>query len=170
MSAQPSLRIHVEFGKERLDFEGNPDEVFKAFTDFFNKIYPAFEMARQLMFMPDIGKLAESLTGIVEIGTERPILVSGRELPTDETIVLVLLGSYIGNRLAKLQKSSLTSDELSKAAGKAHKTVMNQLPKLVEGGLVEKVDKEYKISDFGIIRAQSVITNYKSSKTEEKSS
>jgi len=170
MSTHPLLRIHVEFGQEKLDFEGNPDEVFSAFTDFLNKIYPTFEMARQLIFAPDIRKLAESLIGIVEIGKEGPILVLGRELSADETILLVLLGSHIGNRLAKLQKSSQSPNELSKATGKAYKTVMNQLPKMLDDGSVEKIDKEYKISDFGIIKAQSIIINYKASKTKEKTS
>jgi hypothetical protein len=166
MSVQPSLRVHIEFGQEKLDFEGTPDEVFKAFTDFVNKMYPAFEVARQLVFMPDIRKLAESLVGVVEIGMEGPILISGRELSTDETILFALLGSYIGNRLAKLQKSSLSSNELSKTTGKAYKTIMNQLPKMLDDGSVEKIDKEYKISDFGIIQAQNIITNYKASKTK----
>jgi len=168
MNVKSSLKIRAEFSNEKLDFEGDPDEVFGAFVDFLNKIYPAFEMARQLAFTPDIRKLAETLVGIVEIGAERPILVSGRELPADEAIALVLAGSYVGNRLGKLQRSSLTSDELSKAVGKAHKTVMNQLPKMVDGGLVEKADKEYKISDYGIVRAQNIIANYKSSATREK--
>jgi hypothetical protein len=165
LSLQSSLRLHVEFGQEKLDFEGNPDEVFKAFMDFLNKIYPTLELARQLTFMPDLRRLAESLIGIIEIGTEGPILVSGRELPADETILLVLLGSYIGKRLAKLQRTSLSPNELSKATGKAYKTVMNQVPKLLDEGLAEKVDKEYRISDFGIIRAQNIVTKYKASKT-----
>ena len=168
MTTQPLLRIHVEFGQEKLDFEGNADEVFKAFIDFLNKIYPNLEIARQLIFMPDIKKLAEGLVGVVEISAEGPILISGRELPTEETVLIALLGLYIGNSLRKLQKSCLSPNELSKATGKAYKTIMNQLPKMIDKGLVEKAEREYKISDFGIIRAQNIITNYKLSKTKEK--
>lgn len=168
VTSQPLLRIHVEFGEEKLDLEGNADEVFKAFIDFLNKIYPHLEIARQLIFMPDIRKLAEGLAGVIEISAEGPILISGRELPTEETILIALLGLYIGDSLRKLQKSCLSPKELSKTTGKAYKTIMNQLPKMVDKGLVEKAKKEYKISDFGIIRAQNIVANYKLSKSKEK--
>lgn len=168
MSNHSSIKIHAEFGQDKLDFEGAPDEVFAAFVDFLSKIYPAFEMARQITFMPDIRKLSEDLIGIAEIGTEAPVLVSGRELPADETILLALLCSYIGNRLGKLQKSSLSSGELSKVTGKAQKTVMNQLPKMLVEGSVEKTDKEYRISDFGIVRTRNIFANLKAPKTKEK--
>jgi hypothetical protein len=168
MSNPSSVRIHAEFGQETLNLEGSPDEVFEAFVDFMNKIYPAFEMARQIAFMPDIRKLSENLIGVIEIGAEAPVLVSGRELPADETILLALLGSYIGNRLGKLQKSSLSSSALSKVTGKAQKTIMNQLPKVLVEGSVERIDKEYKISDFGIVRVQNIIADLRASKIREK--
>ncbi|KPV65579.1 MAG: hypothetical protein AOA65_0010 [Candidatus Bathyarchaeota archaeon BA1] len=165
MSVQPKLRVHLECGDARVDFEGDADEVFKAFTEFLNKIYPSFEVARKLIFIPDIIGLSEEIAGLIEIAPEGPMLVLGRELPADETICLALLGSDIGNRLGKLSKASLSLDELAKVTGKAHKTIMNQLPWMIDEGLIERVGKgEYRITSLGIKRAQNVIKDYKASR------
>lgn len=156
------LRIHVEFGQEKLNFEGNADEVFKALVDFLNNVYPTFEIARNLIFMPDIRKLSKEIVGLVTITPEGPLLILGKELPARKTLCLALLGSFLGNKLGKLNKPSLSSKELTKATGKAYKTIMNRLQNMLEEGLIEKVDKEYSITNRGIIEARNIAASYKS--------
>lgn len=168
MSEQPMLRIHVEFGQDELDFEGNADEVFKALVDFLNKVYPTFEIARNLIFIPDIRKLSEEIVGLVKITPEGPILILGKELPARKTLCLALLGSFLGNKLGKLNKPSLSPKELTKATGKAYKTIMNGLPNMLKDGLIEKADKEYRITSHGIIEARNIAVNYKSKENKKK--
>jgi len=157
MSSQSNLKVHVEFGDAKADFEGNPDEVSKAFLTFLNKIYPAFELAQRLTFNPDLAKLTEGLVGILEFAPEGAFLVF-TELPAEEAIILSLIGVYIGNRLGRITNDAVSANGLSKMTGKALKTMSNQLAWMVDDGLVERVGRgEYRITSIGIKRSERIL-------------
>ena len=60
------LRVHVEYGEFKINFDGSPEVVSIAFIDFLNKVYPAFKLANRLVFKPDLIKLAQALEGVIE--------------------------------------------------------------------------------------------------------
>ena len=86
------LKVHVEFDGQFADFEGEADEVTKAFVKFINNTYPAFRVAQRLIFKPDLIKLAESLVDIIEIAPEGLMFLPDQQLP----IITIALSS-IGN-------------------------------------------------------------------------
>ncbi len=162
MSNEGKLRVHLEFGDAKLDMEGDADEVFKALTRFITKIYPDLEVVRNITYTPDLIELSEELSGIVELTPEGPILVSGKQLSARNRICLALVGAEVGNRLGKLAKGTLSSKELSRATGKAIKTVMNEMPRLVAKGLVKRTSKgEYMITTLGIKSTEDLIREYR---------
>ncbi|RLI35781.1 hypothetical protein DRO55_04800 [Candidatus Bathyarchaeota archaeon] len=156
------LRVHLEFGDAKLDLEGDVNEVFKALTRFITKIYPDLEVVRNLTYTPDLVELSEELSGIIELTPEGPILISGEQLSARNKICLALVGAEVGSRLGKLAKGTLSSRELSRVTGKAIKTVMNEMPRLVAEGLVKRTSKgEYMITTLGIKRTEDLIREYK---------
>ena len=158
---QPSLKVHVEFGDAKADFEGNPDDVAKAFLTFLNKIHPTFELAQRLTFNPDLAKLSEGLVGILKFTPEGAILVF-TELPADEAIILSLVGVYVGSRLGRVTNDAMSANGLSKMTGKALKTISNQLAWMVDYGLVERVGRgEYRITSIGIMRSEKILQELK---------
>jgi hypothetical protein len=161
MSSQPNLKIHVEFGAEKADFEGSPDAVTKEFLTFLNKVYPTFELAQKLTFNPDLAKLAEELVGVIKLTPDGAVLESTVS-PADEAITLSLVGVYVGNRLGKAANDSLSANGLSKMTGKALKTISNQLAWMVDDGLIERVGRgEYKITSVGIMRSEKILQELK---------
>jgi len=156
VSDRGKLKIHVEFGELREDFEGNPDEVVRAFLTSLSKVYPSLELAKKLTFQPDLAKLAESLVGLVEFAPEG-LLVQAGEAPADEAIIISLVGGYVGYRLGKTGDDTSTADGLAKTTGKALKTVSNQLAWIVDDGLVERVERgKYRITSLGIKRFEQI--------------
>ena len=154
MSGTPKMRLHFEFGEAKVDLEGDPDQVTRLFLDQLTNVYPALEIARKLMFTPDLAKLAEALIGVVEFAPGGLIL-NRRELSAEQVILTCLLASYVGHRLGKRESDSMSASELSKASGKALKTISNQVALMVDEGLVEKAGKsEYRITSLGIKRAE----------------
>lgn len=162
MDKKPELRVHVEFGGMTAHFEGDADEVLKGFTRFLTQVYPSLEIARRLVYAPDIIAIAEDLSGLVELSSEGPIIVSKGDLSARELICLALLGTHVGYRLGKLSTQDLSPDELARVVGKAKKTVMNELPGLVSNGQIEKgAEGKYSITVLGIKRAEEIIEDYK---------
>lgn len=156
MSDSGKLRIHVEFDGLREDYEGSPDEVIRAFLTSLSKVYPTLELARKLVFQPDLSKLAESLVGLVEFAPEG-LLVLASETPADEAILISLVGSYVGYRLGKIKDDTGSADELAKTTGKALKTISNQLAWMVDDGLVERIGRgKYRITSLGIKRFDQI--------------
>jgi hypothetical protein len=160
LSSQPTkARVHIECGEIKADIEGTPDDVFREIVKLLN-----LETVSRLVYTVDIAKLLEDLDGILVIAAEGPILSFNLDLPADQTIGLCLLGSYVGEKIGKLAKNSLTVEELAKLTGKAVKTIRNELPFMIESGVIERVSRgEYRITTLGIKRlTETVIPKLKS--------
>jgi len=165
MNEDVKLRVHVEFGEVKADFEGDADEVFKAVSRFLLQAYPNLETVQRLVYTPDLIKISEDLVGLVELTSEGPILVSVGDLSATRVMFLALLGAYVGHKLGKLSKDTLSSNELAVITGKAKKTVMNELPQLVSNGYIQRTSEgEYFITTLGIKRTEDMIEGYKAEK------
>jgi len=157
----PRLRLHYEIGDTKGDLEGEADEVVRVLLIQLAKVFPQLELARKLSFNPDLVELSNSLVGVVEFAPDG-LLLNAKELPADEAIVVTLLGMFVGYKLGKVQSDSLPAMGLSKATGKALKTVSNQIAWMVDEGLIERVGRgEYRIASLGIKRGQSITAELK---------
>lgn len=162
MSEKNRLKVHLEFGELKADFEGDVNQVLESILRFLAKICPAVEVVRKITYTPDIVSIINNVAGIMEITDEGPVINREINLSAKNAICLALLGAYIGNRIGKLQKDTLTVSDLSKLTGKARKTISNDIPDLIESGLVEKVSEgEYRITQLGIRRTEDIISMIK---------
>lgn len=159
MSDKGKLKLHVEFGDVREDFEGDPDEVVRAFLTSVSNVYPSLELAKKLVFQPDLSRLAESLVGLVKFAPEGLMVLAG-EAPAEETIIISLVGSYVGYRFSKIESDTDSANGLAKTTGKALKTISNQLAWMIDEGLVERVGRgSYRITSLGIKRFEQIAAN-----------
>ncbi|MBS7656596.1 hypothetical protein KEJ33_01570 [Candidatus Bathyarchaeota archaeon] len=155
MNEQNKLKVHLEFGEAKADFEGDVNQVFDAVVRFLTKIYPNLEIINKLVYTPDVSSLAAKLVGKVEVTSEGPILVSRDELSARDAICIALLGAYVGNKLGKFSKDALSSAELAKITEKARKTISNEVPKLIDEGIIERTTEgEYKLTISGIRKTE----------------
>lgn len=153
-----TLRITVEFKDLKTIIEGKPEEVFKAFSSFISKAIPTFAMASSLLYTLDLPELAEVLTETILFTSDGRILLKTSKTAVKDDITLTLAGAYVGEKLGVLPSASLTSDQISGVIGKAVKTVRNELPSLVQIGIVERVDRgKYWITQTGLIEVKENI-------------
>ena len=159
MSGKESLRVHLEFGDVKVDFEGDVNQVTESIIRFLTGVYPNLEILRKLVYIPDVTNLATKLVGHAEITAEGPILVPRLETSARDAACTALLGAYVGSKLGKLSKESLSSADLAIITGKAKKTISNEVPKLVADGLAERTDEgEYRLTVLGIKRTEEILT------------
>jgi hypothetical protein len=153
-----TLKIHAEFGGDNFDVEGTPETVFSAFIDFFNKVYPEYEVLQDVVFTPDLIAIMKELKGVIQIAPEGIILLNPSDMSSEDAICVTLTGLHVSNKLNKSSKEALSANELSKITGKALKTIFNQLAWMVSDGIVERAERgEYKITSTGIIKTQELL-------------
>ena len=158
---EKKLRVQVEFGDLKANFEGSVDEVFESILRFLTQICPNLEMLQKIVYTPDLMKILEELVGLIEF-TTGDLILTVQGLSASKMICLALLGAYIGHKLGMLSKNTLSSSDLAKTTGKAKKTVMNEMPRLVEKGYVERTPEgEYLITTLGIRQTEELIKEYK---------
>jgi hypothetical protein len=160
MSGKDRLKLRVEWEGFTEDLEGNPDNVVRALVASLSQLYPSLNVARQLVFQPDLTQLANSLIGLVEFAPEG-ILVLASESPAEDAIVIALVGSYVGYRLGQIDDDTCSAMNLAKYTGKALKTISNQLAWMVDDGLVERVKRgKYRIASLGIKRFERIAPTF----------
>lgn len=165
MNERNLVKVHLEYGEIKADFEGEAGQVFESILRFLSQVCPAIEVAQKVIYVPNLVNIMNSIVGILEITAEIPILNPAINLSAKNAICLALLGAYIGNRIGKLQKDTLSINDLSKSTGKAKKTISNDIPKLIESGLIEKVSEgEYRITQLGIRRSEEIINALRENK------
>ena len=161
MRESEKVKVHVEIGDARADFEGDADQVFELTARFLTQICPGLKVLRRLIYTPDITKLAEKIVGLIEISPKGPML-SNFDVPARDAICLILLGAYLGKVLGILGKDSISSRDLARITGKARKTVSNEMPRLISEGVVERTSEgEYRLTILGIKKTEKIIERYK---------
>lgn len=157
MFNRSKLRVNVEYGELRANFEGTVEDVTLAFLDFLNTVHPAFPLAAQLMYNPDLVELGSLLEGSIEYSSEGLMLLN-TDLTADEAILTVLLGVYVGSKIKALTDNTISVKAIANISSKASKTILNQIKSMIDEGYVTRVGKgEYQIKNRGIKKMEVLL-------------
>ena len=150
------VTVHVKCGEVEQTLSGSVDDVWIALNRIFSETIPAFNVARNIMLTVDLAKLVEDFKDVVAIAPEGPVVLLPKDKLTDsETLQLYLLAAYMGYRLGKLAKDSLTREDLQAKLAKNMKITTTRLGELVKQGAVIRTEKgEYRITTAAVVRAQ----------------
>jgi len=156
MSEESLVTVHVKYGEMEQTFTGNVNDVWISVNKFFGEMVPTFDIARKVTLTVDLAKLVEDFEDVIAIAPEGPEVLIGKERLTDsETLQLHLLAAYIGYRLGKLTRETMTKEELMAKLGKNMKITTTRLAELTKDGLTAKTEEgSYKITTMGIKRIQ----------------
>jgi len=163
MSEENAVTVVVKCGGMEKTFTGNVNDVWVSVNKFFGEVIPAFDIARKVMLTVDLDKLIEDFKDVIAIAPEGPELLIGKERLTDsETLQLYLLAAYIGYKLGKLTRETMTKEELQAKLGKNMKITTTRLGELVKQGYVVRTeDGSFKIATIGIKKLQEELTAIK---------
>ena len=154
--SEETITVHVKYKDMEQTFTGNVNDVWVSVNRFFSEMVPAFDIARKVTLTVDLAKLVEDFKDVIAIASEGPTLLISKEKLTDsETLQLYLLAAYMGYRLGKLTRETMTKEELQTKLGKSMKITTTRLGELVKDGLATKTEEgNYKITTIGIKRLQ----------------
>jgi len=156
--SKETITVHIKYGDLEQTFTGNVNDVWVSVNRFFSEMIPAFDIARKVTLTIDLAKLIGDFKDVVAVAPEGPELLIPKERLTDsETLQLYLLAAYIGYRLGKLTRETMTKEELAAKLGKTMKITTTRLGELVKDGLTAKTEEgNYKITTMGIKKLQDV--------------
>ncbi|MEM1586194.1 MAG: hypothetical protein QXX99_03050 [Candidatus Bathyarchaeia archaeon] len=152
-SGGENLELSVKYRDIETRFVGKPDEVIRLFLDFISRVLPAFDLASQLTLSVDLDSLLRSVKGLIAFAPEGPVITISREKMGGDknAIMLNLIKAYIGYRIGRLEKDSVSVAELASTTGCKGGTVAARLSELMDMGLVERVGRgEYRVTTLGV--------------------
>jgi len=154
--AERVITVHVKYGEIEQTFTGSVNDVWVSVNKFFSEMIPAFDIARKVTLTVDLARLIEDFKDVIAIAPEGPELLISKERLTDsETLQLYLLAAYMGYRLGKLTRETMTKEELMAKLGKNMKITTTRLGELTKDGQIAKTEESnYKITTIGIKRFQ----------------
>jgi len=151
LTKKETVTAHIKYKEIEKTFTGDTNQVWISINRFFSEMIPALQTVKKVLLTVDLQNLIEDCKNIIAVAPEGPVLlVSKQKLTDNETLTLLLLATYIANKLGQ-PKGFLTKDELQTGLGKNAKITSTRLGELTREGLAIKNEEgNYKITTFGI--------------------
>jgi len=157
LTEKGNIEVHIKFKDVEKTFSAvSAEQAWLLLDKFFHDFIPSFEIANKLWLDVDVVALAKDLEGIVAFSPEGSNLMLPKGKLTDnETIILWLVASYVGQKLGKLKTDSLTKEELQMKLGKSGKITSTRLGELIKNNTIARLDEDrYRITTFGVVQLQ----------------
>jgi hypothetical protein len=161
------VAVQIRYKDVEKTFSATMEETWLLLNKFFNEFLPSFEIANKLWLSVDLQQLTKDLESLMAFSREGPnLLVPKSKLTDNETLLLWLLGSYVGHRLGLLESDMLSKEELHAKLGKSGKITSTRLGELVKNDAVMKTtDEKFRITTFGVTQMQKEILSKIKGKT-----
>ncbi|MCX8187435.1 MAG: hypothetical protein N3F65_02355 [Nitrososphaeria archaeon] len=154
MSQSEELRVVIKFGDVEAEFSGSPEAVYRQVVSFMEKMLPTYSLAKKIAFSMDLRDLLEAFSDIFAYEKEEGLFFKmgliGLKSASD-AILFMALKKYLEYKLARVDNPSISSSELEVGLPAKKKTILNNLTKLAQMGLLRRLEKgDYAITSLGI--------------------
>jgi predicted transcriptional regulator len=154
------IKIQIEVHGLRYEASGTAEEMIPQVLQFLSQAVPTYDLARKLLFVPDLASLADRIADYAKMTNTGQLLLTKGDLAADRAILLILFMAYLANKTAKRESDSLSIEEISNGVGKAPKTIRNMLVQLQRSGLIDRADRgKYKITPKGLLQLETSTLN-----------
>src|SRR5438094_867497 len=94
---------------------------------FAAKVLPNYSLASKLTFSPDYSSMVDDLSSAVQLTPEGEAVLLKPEMSAESSIAMVLLASRVAHAVGTRPSVEMDPEAISRAIGKAVKTVRNTL-------------------------------------------
>jgi len=165
------LEVWIRYDKLEAKFSGSVDEVIRGVLEFIGKVYPSYELVSRLTLTVDFERLLRDLENVIAVTPEGLVITVPREMLSErEGIRLHLLRAYVGYRLGRLGKDSMSIGEILAVTGGKAGAIAGRLSEMVDEGWAERVSRgEYRVTTLGVKQfCDVVLSRLKGPVREEK--
>ena len=153
------VEVQIKYKNFEKSFSASPEETWFLLNKFFTQFLPSFEIINKLRLTVDLERLAKDCVGLVGFSKEGlNLLVPKNKLTDNETLMLLLLASFLGNKLGMMKTMALSKELLQAKLEKSAKITSTRLGELVKNDLIAKTsDNMYQITTLGKVKMQKEI-------------
>ena len=153
------VAVKIRYKDIEKTFSAPPEDAWLLLNKFFRELLPTFRIAEKLLLTVDMEQLSRDCEGLIAFSKEGANLIVPKSKLTDnETLLLWLLASYLGNKFGIAEIDAIAKEELQVKLGKSGKITSTRLGELVKSDMVVKTnDDKFRITAFGIIQMQKDI-------------
>lgn len=160
------VRIHIDAGEMHYDGTGSVEEIIPQVMQFLIQAVPAYDIAKKLVYVPDLARLADKVSEFARMTTTGQLLLTRINLPAEKGIAVLLFMAQLANKMGKRNADSLSIEEISTGVGRAPKTIRNVLVQIQRFGLIERADRgKYRITSKGLMELERSLTEPQSGGT-----
>jgi len=157
VSERPKIKVQIEWGDLKHTVEGDLETVVREVMQFAASVLPNYSLASKLTFSPDYSSMVDDLSETVKLTPEGEAVMLKPEMSAENSIALVLLATRVANAVGIRPSVDMSPETISRAIGKAVKTVRNTLALLAKTGIVDRTGEgNYKLTMQGIRKAHEI--------------
>src|SRR5438552_3818251 len=105
---------------------------------FAAKVLPNYSLASKLTFSPDYSSMVDDLSSAVQLTPEGEAVLLKPEMSAENSIAMVLLAARVAHAVGTRPNVEMDPEAISRAIGKAVKTVRNTLAMMTKTGLIDR--------------------------------
>ena len=161
MTQAQTFQVKIQIDVDNMHYEGNGpvEEIIPQVMQFLIQSVPAYDIARKLVYIPDLAGLADKVSEFARMTTTGQLLLTRINLPAEKAITVLLFMAQLAGKLGKREADSLTIEEISTGVGRSPKTIRNVLVQLQKLGLIGRADRgRYRITPKGLMELERFLT------------
>jgi hypothetical protein len=161
MTQAQTFQVKIQIDVDNMHYEGNGpvEEIIPQVMQFLIQFVPAYDIARKLVYIPDLAGLADKVSEFARMTTTGQLLLTRINLPAEKAITVLLFMAQLAGKLGKREADSLTIEEISTGVGRSPKTIRNVLVQLQKLGLIGRADRgRYRITPKGLMELERFLT------------
>jgi predicted transcriptional regulator len=162
MSKTETLQVKVHVEANGLDYEasGSVEEVIPQLLQFLSKAVPTYDLAKKLIFVPDLAALTDKVTDLAKMTVTGQLLLTRADIPADNAITILLFMAHLASKMGKRESDSMSIEEIATGVGKAPKTIRNVIVELLKSSLIERADRgKYRVTQKGLMQLENSLIN-----------
>lgn len=150
------VRVQIEVNGMRYEGSGSVQEIVPQILQFLSQAVPAYDLARKLVYVPDLAGLADKISEFAKMTNTGQLLLARRDLPAERAIAIVLFMAHLASKMGKRDADSLSIEEIATGVGKAPKTIRNVIVELQKAGLIDRAERgKYRITLKGLMELEN---------------
>jgi predicted transcriptional regulator len=154
------VTIRIDIGEMHYEGAGSLEEIVPQVMRFLSQAVPAYDIAKKLIYLPDLAGLADKVSEFARMTTTGQLLLTRINLPAEKAIAVLLFMAQLANKLGKRQADSLSIEEISTGVGRAPKTIRNVLVQIQRSGLIDRAERgRYRITSKGLMELERSLTD-----------
>jgi predicted transcriptional regulator len=152
------VKVQIDIDGIHFESSGTAEELVPQILQFVSRTIPTYDLARKLMYVPDLAGLADRVSEFAKMTNNNQLLLTRNELPAERSISVVLFMAHLTAKFGKRASESLNTEEIATAVNKAPKTIRNTIIKMQKVGLIERSDRgNYRITQKGLMELENAL-------------